>query len=110
MKKVSKEQKRYLFHWLRIVLVVEAIFFIFRDKILFLLLLVSILFFIGLILRISKLYPGRPEPLILDSYAVIISLLIAFAYKAFLISAIFVISIAPVIILPHIIYIIRAEF
>ena len=106
---LTRDQKGLLINWLRIVLIAEIILFLFRDRLLTILFLIAFLFLIGLILRISKLYPGRPEPLILDSSAVIIALLIALAYKAFLISAIFVMSVAPIIILPHIIYIIRTE-
>ncbi|MFH1655866.1 MAG: hypothetical protein ABH954_04585 [Candidatus Omnitrophota bacterium] len=109
LKELTQTQKRLIFHWLRIVLVSEIILFLFKQHLSLIFFLIAVLFLIGLFLRIFKLYPGRPESLILDSSAVVISLLIAAAYKAFLISLAFAMSIAPIIILPHIIYIIRAE-
>jgi len=109
LKKLSENQKRLIFHWLRIVLVAEVMLFLFRDKMLYILFLISTLFFVGFLLRLFKMYPGNDEPLDLDASAVVIALLITFAYRYALISVGFAMLFAPVIILPHIIYIIRTN-
>jgi len=108
-KKLNENQKKMIFHWLGIVLAAEVIFFVFQAQIHAVLFLISILFFVGFILRLFEMYPGKTEPLILDALAVVITLLITFLYRYSVISPGIAMLFAPLIILPHIIYIIRTK-
>lgn len=79
------------------------------NKYLFMIyLVIAGLFFVGLVLRILHLYPGKKEPFILDFFTVVIALLFASLAEIFKISNMrFVLLLtSSLIFLPHIMYII----
>ena len=71
-------------------------------------LIIAFLFFAGFVLRALKLYPGKQEPLLLDSSTAVIALVFAHTSGLFRFSNIrlLLIPISSLIIFPHLIYII----
>lgn len=72
-------------------------------------LVIALLFLGGFVLRLLNLYPGRPEPLILDLSGIFIALVFACAANILDLSSLrfLLILISSLIILPHIIYIVK---
>lgn len=74
-------------------------------------LIIAALFFGGFCLRIVKLYPGKAEPLILDSSAVVLGIAFACISNALKASGVRFILIftSSLIIAPHLVYILRKK-
>jgi len=72
---------------------------------------VAVLFLCGFLLRVTKLYPGDQEPLILDLSAVVIALIFAAGAYALKVSGwrFCLIFCSSLIIFPHFVYISRAK-
>jgi hypothetical protein len=106
----SHRQTALLKYWFVLVLFAEILMLILNTKLLVIYYIIALLFFGGFILRLLHLYPGKPEPLILDASAVILSLLFAYlsyslGHSLFRFGLIFLSSL---IILPHLIFIIKS--
>lgn len=71
-------------------------------------LVIAGLFLIGFILRKLKLYPGKPEPIMLDASAVFIAVLFAYcAYLSVIPQARLVLTLmSSAIVLPHLVHIV----
>ena len=108
MKTLTKNKWLYIRHWIILIITVEILMLLFNCYLPLIYLIISILFLVGLGLRVLNLYPGKEEPLILDSSAVFIALVLAHTSKwlsTFNIKSL-LISISSIIILPHLVYII----
>ncbi len=72
-------------------------------------LVIVLLFLGGFILRLLNLYPGRPEPLILDFSGILIALGFAYLANTLGLSSLrfLLIFTSSLIIVPHIIYIVK---
>jgi hypothetical protein len=105
---VSKNQMRYLMHWLRIVIVAEVIMLILNQYLPVIYLVIATLFFGGFCLRVLKRYPGEPEPLILDFSGVLIALIYGLFSLALGMSMLrfLLILTSSLIIMPHIVFIV----
>lgn len=107
----TKNQWSYIAHWIILVIIAEVLMLIFNRYLSSIYLIIACLFLVGFCLRLLKLYPGKEEPIILDSSAVIISIL--FAYISNILQQtnlrFILIFISSLIILPHLIYIINKK-
>ena len=105
---LTKNQKGYIKHWTVIIFIAICLLFASRGYLSIAYSIAAALFFIGLSLRLLNLYPGKREPLILDLSAVLIAaLLVVISDKAGgSVNIAILISMSPVIILPHIFYIV----
>ena len=108
---MKKTQWLYLRYWIILVVIAEAIMFIFNQDLDTIYLIIAWAFCIGLILRILKFYPGKREPFILDFLGLIIGFI--FAYMARLLALsnfrFLLILFSSLIVMPHLIYIISNE-
>jgi len=107
----SKTQWPYLRFWLTAVVLAEGIMLIFSHDLFLLYLFIGIVFAGGFLLRVFRLYPGQPEPFILDGSAIVIAVLLAFASRGLGGSAwrFALILCSSVIILPHLVYILKEK-
>ena len=108
MSSLSDIQKRYILHWLRIALIGEALL-LFWPSTEHILYIIAVCFLIGFLLRFLNKYPGKQEPLLLDILGVIFALALSTIYSNTIISKFVIMLIAPIIILPHIIYILSSK-
>ncbi|GEM_PF-2080014 len=108
---LSKVQLRYFYFWFTAVLGGEFIMIIFNSKLPQIYLLIAIAFGVGLVLRLLRIYPGKPEPTILDLSAVVLSLGFSCLAKVLGVSKFrfLLIFISSIIVLPHLIYILLNE-
>jgi len=108
---LTKNQRSYIIHWLILLIIAEILMLIFNEYLSLIYLVIACLFLVGFCLRLLKFYPGKEEPLILDSSAVIIGIL--FAYISNILKEInlrfILIFISSLIILPHLIYIVKKK-
>ncbi len=106
---LSKSRESYLKKWLMLFVLAESAMILSRYSLWIVYLVIASIFLVGVLLRRFNLYPGDKEPLILDFSAVLISILLS--YLSFRINSsrvlFLLIFLSPVIILPHIIYIIQ---
>jgi len=99
----------YLRHWLALVLPVEILMFIFNRYLPIIYVGVALLFTGGFLLRLLKVYPGKPEPLILDLSGILIAIIYGLTAQAVGLSPwrFLLIITSSAIILPHIFYILN---
>ena len=106
---LTSRQWAYIKHWIILVVIAECIMLVFNKNLTACYLVIAALFLGGFCLRVLNLYPGKPEPLILDLPGIIIAL--AFAYLAEILKIsnlrFLLVFVSSLIILPHIIYIIN---
>src|SRR3989344_2454868 len=105
----SKTQKRYIFHWIRWIIIGEFFILVAGIYAGVIFLLAGISFFVAFILRIIKKYPGNSEPLILDISSgtlAIISAIIYYYTAGVLVLQVVKIILPFIIIMPHFVYII----
>ena len=105
----SKTQKRYIFHWIRWIIIGEFFILVAGIYAWIIFLLAGISFFVAFILRIIKKYPCNPEPLILDISSgtlAIISAIIYYYTAGVLVLQVVKIILPFIIIMPHFVYII----
>ena len=105
---LNPRQWSYIKFWLVVIIISEVVLFLLNRYLAMLYLVIAILFLLGFILRILNLYPGRKEPLLLDSSAVIIALMFAYIAVMLKISNLrfLLIPVSSIIVLPHLKYII----
>lgn len=105
----GKKKSAYIKHWIKLIIISEAALLIFNHNLTIGYLVIAVLFFIGFLLRILKMYPGGEEPLALDISACLISAL--FIGIVHLLNGsnwrFLVILLSSLIVLPHFIYIIQ---
>ncbi|MGD9014697.1 MAG: hypothetical protein PVI33_01555 [Candidatus Omnitrophota bacterium] len=108
---LTKQQWSYIKFWLVVVIIAEVIMFLLNEYLVMLYLVIAVFFLCGFILRILNLYPGKKEPHLLDSSAVVIALLFAYVSAMLKISNMrfLLILTSSIIILPHLKYIISNE-
>lgn len=108
---LKSTQQAYINFWVIVVIIAEAMMILLNNYLFVIYLVIASLFFIGFLLRLLRLYPGKEEPLLLDSSAVAIALLFAYASGFFKFSGIrfILILISSLIIVPHIVYIVSNE-
>ncbi len=106
---LTETQWGYVKHWIALVVIGEALMLGFNNYLFKSYLIVAGLFLIGFGLRLSNLYPGKPEPLILDLSAVVLALVWACIARIFGLASIRFVLIftSSVVILPHIVYIVK---
>ena len=106
---LTSHQWAYIRQWVTLVIVAECIMLIYNRHLPTAYMIIAALFLGGFIPRIAHLYPGKPEPLILDLSAVLIALLFAYASNKLGMSSMrfLLILVSSLIIMPHIIYIIQ---
>ena len=106
MKKLSVIKKQYILHWILLLSVAEfLIFFLSHLQILFLLLIAGG-FFVGFLLRLLQVYPGRREPLFLDLFSCCLALLLSALASWLKPSNAVILVLLPVLVVPHIYHII----
>lgn len=108
---LRKKKLSYIKHWIKLIIIGETALFIFNRNLIIGYLAIAVLFFIGFLLRILKIYPGREEPLSLDISACLISAL--FIGAAYLLKdsnwKFLLILFSSLIVFPHFIYIIKSK-
>ena len=99
---------RYLTHWLKILIIAEAIMLILNQHLPVIYLVIAGLFLGGFCLRVLKRYPGEPEPLMLDFLGVLIGLIYSLCAATLGMSGwrFLLILTSSLIIMPHIVFII----
>ncbi|MBD3264063.1 MAG: hypothetical protein GF375_03055 [Candidatus Omnitrophica bacterium] len=107
----TKNQRRYLIYWLIITAIAEGLMLFLNKNLTIIYLIIAALFLAGFTLRVLKLYPGKDEPLILDSSAVLLSLGFVRASEVLGESNLrfLLIFTSSLIIFPHLLYIIRKK-
>ena len=105
---LTERQRSHLLFWIIAVLISEAIMCVFSRYLEGLYALIALLFLGGVILRATHLYPGKREPLMLDSSGVVIALIFALCAHIFTMSYLrfVLILFSSCIVVPHLIYII----
>ena len=107
----AKEKYRLIAFWAVMTLAAEAVMVLFRSRLFLIYIIIAALFLGGFTLRVLHLYPGKKEPLILDSSALVLAF--GFALTSYFFKAahtrLFLISISSLIIIPHLIYILAVK-
>jgi hypothetical protein len=111
MSALTKNQWRHIRHWIVLVALAEGLMCAVNRYLSLIYLVIAISFLAGFALRVFNLYPGKTEPLSLDSSAVAIALI--FSYIAGCLEGsplrFLLIFISSLIMLPHLIYIISKK-
>jgi len=104
---IPQSQWRYYRHWLILIIGVEALMLVLSGYLFEIYVSIAFVFLCGFALRAFKLYPGQPEPLILDLSAVFIALVFAFAARALgpVAWRFLLIFCSSLIVVPHFVYI-----
>ena len=108
---ITQSQWRYYRFWLWATFIAEGLMFIFNRHLVLIYFIIASLFWAGFLLRVSRLYPGASEPLVLDFSAVCIAFLLAVGAQ-FLQESLWrflMIVCSSVIIWPHFVYIAREK-
>ncbi len=108
---MTPSQWPYYRLWLVVILVAETLMLIYNHQLFTIYLLIALAFTAGFLLRILKIYPGQPEPLILDLSAVLIGLLYAVLSVGLGQSGwrFFLILTSSIILGPHFVFIARTK-
>jgi hypothetical protein len=104
---LTERQRSHLLFWVTAVIIAEGIMFLFNAYLEVIYGIIALLFLGGFVLRITHLYPGKWEPLILDSLGVVIALIFAYCAHILAVSHLqfILILFSSLIIVPHLIYI-----
>ncbi|MFC1480517.1 hypothetical protein ACFL5Y_03620 [Candidatus Omnitrophota bacterium] len=97
--------------WIVTIILAEILMFVLNRHLVVIYLAVSVIFFLGVLLRILKLYPGNDEPLILDGSAVVLALIWAFLARVIGMSGwrFLLILSSSAIVMPHLWYVINMK-
>ena len=110
MLQLSRIQRNHLLKWLVIILAVEVLLFFFPFLAWKAFLTLGIAFWVGFLLRVLGVYPGKYEPLILDllsgALALIGGVWCFVAGKTDVIVRLFILLAPPFALVPHFVYII----
>ncbi len=108
---ITSSQWRYYRFWLCAILITEGLMFVFNRHLVLIYFIIALLFGAGFLLRVSHLYPGQNEPLILDFFAVCIAFLLGWGAHILNDSPwrFLMILCSSIIIWPHFVYIAREK-
>lgn len=108
---IKDSQWAYYRHWLILIVVTEALMLVFSGHLVEIYLAVAVVFAVGFLLRVFKLYPGQWEPLSLDLSAAVLAL--AFVLAARWLGAspwrFLLILCSSLIVFPHFVFIAREK-
>ena len=109
--RVDKGPWPYCRLWLILTVIAETLMLIFNHHLVVFYRIIALLFSGGFLLRLFKVYPGQPEPLILDLSAVLIAAVYAYVAEWLGVSPwrFLLIVTSSAIILPHIFYVFNAR-
>jgi chromate transport protein ChrA len=110
MKELNIIQKQYILQWIALLGLAEFFIFILPTQQTTILLLISGGFFVGFIMRVLRLHPGRREPLILDLLSWCLALLLSAYATGLKPSNSIILVLLPILTIPHIVYIISHRF
>jgi hypothetical membrane protein len=104
---LTKSQWAHLKHWFVLLVFAEGLMLLLSRYLSIIYLFIGGLFLLALLLRLLGIYPGKKEPLVLDSSAVLIALILAYVSRALQLqrARYMLIFVSSIIILPHLLYI-----
>jgi len=107
--KSHRHQKLYFYYWIILLGWGELALFVFARRQSLILILISAGFFVGFILRLLRLYPGKREPLVVDLSTCLLALLLSTYITGFNPPNAIALILLPFITIPHIFYIISRK-